>query len=585
MEKVEAINRLKIGSEVKKFFILDLGKPYYIYGFILFLSSFLVSGYIVYEFNHTIQIPLVYLLNNPSIYPNDPFAATLLNYPSLLWRIVALLAHIIPLEPLLLTLFLLERLIVIYAAGKLARTFVGESKLAILGAIAIFALDIHPLLGSGTIVENYLEQTGFSIPFFLFAIASFYKSQPIWCAIWTAIGFNLNSMYGTYAITYLGAVFLFDSTYRQAWKKWLVAFCLFLGLAIPVILPTLSAFERNATDNHLWLIASKLRFSHHLYPLTWKWESYAKFAIVLCSLMVLLYQNRHHRKKLFKHGAIWTGVSLLWLLYAFLAAYIFKSPSMLVMHPARGTDLWYCLAGITVVSICALNVEGSKGKQRQILWAIAFITSILFWHSTIALYTAIAVNLIALIWKPVWSFILSKESSKRLALLITLGVFLIGLGSFHRRLVISKSMEAALIKRPSFNIENMTSWVNVNTSPNAIFLVSFAAREGRLFRALTKRSVFVTWKDASAILWERTFVQTWAERLKAIGFELTKDKVKLTEEKAIKELKSLYAQLTDEDVKRLKSRYPIDYWVVPLEHPSNLAIAFQNRAFKILALR
>ncbi len=584
MEKLESRHKSKIASQVKKFFILDLGKPYCIYGFILFITSFFVSGYTVYESNQAIQIPLIYLLNNPSLYPNDPFAATLLNYPSLLWRVVALVARIIPLEPLLLTLFLLERLLVIYAAGKLARTFVGESKLAILGAIAIFSLAISPILGSGTIVERYVEQTGFSIPFFLFAIASFYKSQPIWCAIWTAIGFNLNSMYGTYALTYLGAVFLLDSTYRQAWKKWLFAFCLFLGLATPVILPTLSAFERNATDNHLWLIASKLRFSHHLYPLTWKWERFARFAVLLFSLMALLYQNRHHRKKLFQHGAIWTGVSFLWLLYAFLAAYIFKSPSMLVMHPARGTDLWYCFAGIAVVSICALNVEASKRKYRQMLWASAFIASILFWHSTLALYSFIAVNLIvALIWQPVWGYFFSNESSTRLAWLTTLCIFLVGVGNFHSRLVDTESVESALIKQPSSKIEQITSWANANTSLNSVFLVSPTERDGKYFRALAKRPTFVTWKDASAILWERTFVQTWAERLRAIGLDITQKK--LNEKKAIKDLKRLYKQLSDEDVKRLKSRYSIDYWVVPLEHPSTLAIAFQNRAFKILDLR
>ncbi|HEY9706831.1 MAG TPA: hypothetical protein V6D48_01370, partial [Oculatellaceae cyanobacterium] len=350
-------NKLEILLKIKRFLLLDLGQPYYIYGFILFILSFVVSGYRIYEKNQDIQIPLVHLLNNPSLYPNDPFAATLLNYPSLLWQGVAIAARVVPLEPLLFSLFLLERLLVIYTAGNLGRTLAGESKLAIMGAIAIFAMAISPILGEGTIVENYFEQTGFSIPFFLLAIASFYKSRPIPCAIWTAIGFNLNSMYGTYALTYLAAVFLLDFTYRKVWKKWLIAFGLFLVLASPTIFITISAFKASAIDNQLWLVASQVRFFHHLYPLAWKWYEFGKFAVVIISLVVLLYQNQQKMEKLFKHSAIWTGVCLLWLLYAFLAAYVFKSPSMLVMHPARGTDLWYCFAGTALVSICALKFE------------------------------------------------------------------------------------------------------------------------------------------------------------------------------------------------------------------------------------
>ncbi|HAJ60151.1 MAG TPA: hypothetical protein DCP31_13570 [Cyanobacteria bacterium UBA8543] len=578
----ESKPRLRVKLNVSKFLLLDLGESYFIYGFILFILSFVVSGYRIYEKNQDIQIPLVHLLNNPSLYPNDPFAATLLHYPSLLWQGVAIVARVIPLEPLLFSLFLLERLLVIYTAGNLARTLAGNSKLAIMGAIAIFSLAISPLLGAGTIVENYFEQTGFAIPFFLLAIASFYKSRPINCAIWTAIGFNFNSMYGTYALTYFTAVFLLDSTYRNVWKKWLVAFGLFLVLVSPTIFLTISAFGRNAPDNHLWLLASQVRFSYHLYPLTWKWYEFAKFVVVIIALGTLLYQNRQKMEKLFKHGAIWTGVSLLWLLYAFLAAYVFKSPSMLVMHPARGTDLWCCFAAIVVMSICAINFEASTGRQRRIIWAIAFICSILFWHSPLAPYPIIVVSLIVLISRPLRSYILSKNSISRLTLLITVCVFLVGIVNFYTRLTATKSVTAALFHRPPAAIEEIARWANTNTSLDKVFLVPPATLRWKYFRALAKRPVFITWKDASAILWERSFVQDWAERMQAFGLDITQDKP--NQKKVYNKLKSLYRQLGDEDIKRLKSRYKIDYWVVPIEQPSTLAIAFQNPSFKVLKL-
>lgn len=177
--------------------------------------------------------------------------------------------------------------------------------------MALFALPLNPILGNGTIFLPYFEQTALSIAFFLLAIASFYNSRPILAAIWLAIGFNLNSMYGTYAITYLGAVFLLDSTYRRAWKKWVLSFGLFLLIASPAIVLTLSTFGRNAPDNQLWLAASQARFPHHLYPLTWSKLAFGKFGALIVLLIALLHQNRHRMEKLFKHSVIWAGISVL----------------------------------------------------------------------------------------------------------------------------------------------------------------------------------------------------------------------------------------------------------------------------------
>lgn len=570
---------MKTISSLKKILLLEFNFSVHLYAFILFLSSLLFTQYRIYYDNQCLQIPLVHLLNNPSLYLNDPFAATLPYYASMLWKVVALGARVMPLQPLLLTLFLLERLLVIYAAGHLARTFAPKSQLAVIGAMVLFALPIYPILGYGTIVLSYFEQTGLSIPFFLLATASFYNSRPILCAIWLAIGFNLNSMYGTYAITYFGAVFLLDSTYRKAWKKWFFSFGLFLLIASPAIFLTLSAFGRNASDNQLWLAASQARFPHHLYPLTWSKLVFVKFGVLIVLLIALLHHSRHRMEKLFKHSVIWAGISVLWLLYAFVAAYIAKSPSMLVMHPARGTDLWYCFAGIALVSICAVNFEQSNGRLRRTILGAAFGASILFWHPMVGAYI-VAVCLIALLLQPVWYYILCKGSSNRLALLLTLLVLLIGVLKFSNRLVDTKSFEAAFISGPPSAIEQIADWARSKASIDAVFLVDPG---WEYFRALAERPVFVISKDGSAILWDRTFVQQWAERLSALGLDITQQGLDF--DKVTKKLASLYEKLSDEDIKQLQSRFPISYWVVPVKHPSSFPVAFQNPSYKVLELK
>ncbi|MEW5861846.1 MAG: DUF6798 domain-containing protein [Cyanobacteriota bacterium] len=554
-----------------------------IYTLIFFFCSLLQTGYAVYVQNQALQIPLIHFLNNPSLYPNDPFGATLPYYSSTLWYGVALLHRFIPLEPVLLTLFLFERILVIYAAGRLAQAFAPQSKLAVVGAMALLALAISPIVGSGTIVEDYFEQTGFCIPFFLLAIASFYKERPLPCVIWLAIGFNLNSMYGVYALTYLGAVFLLDSTYRRAWKKWMSFFGLFLLLASPAIYLTAAAFGREAVDKQLWLAASKFRFPHHLYPLGWSSQSFAQFGILIVLLSVILYQNRQRVGKLFNYSVIWAGVSVFWVLYAFVAAYIAKSPSMIVMHPGRATDLWYCLAGIALISGCAVQLEASRGKARWLLSAIVFGSSLLIWYQFVGTYI-IAVCLIALTFRPVWYYVLGRGSTNRVALLLTLVVFMMGLKSFRYRVSQTGSFDAALIRRPSSSMEEVVNWTSANTPLDAQFLVELVSDPSlpgwEEFRGLAKRPVFVTWKDGSAILWDRPYVQAWAERLNALGFDITKEDSTNAKDR----LKIMYEELRDDDIQRLQSRFPINYWIVPVDHPSAFPVAFQNQSYKVLKL-
>ena len=162
---------------------------FFLFSIIFFCTlSFVNSGYHIFWYNQSIQIPLVYLLNNPELYANDPFAATLPFYASLLWQFVAKMANWISLESTLLILFIFEKLLLIYAAAKLANSFQPNSNLAIISAMALLAIGITPIVGSGTVVADYLEQTAFSIPFFILAATAFHRSKYYQWATWMAIG-------------------------------------------------------------------------------------------------------------------------------------------------------------------------------------------------------------------------------------------------------------------------------------------------------------------------------------------------------------------------------------------------------------
>jgi hypothetical protein len=553
---------------------LLLAPDVYLYGILLAIASILITGYAVYIENQALQIPLIHYINNLSLYPNDPFGQTLPYYASVIWYIVALGTRIFPLEPFLFVLFLLERLLVIFAAGYTAKTFAPNSKLAPVATMAVFALGLAgPTLGGNALIINYFEQTGLSLPFFLLAFAAFYRQNPWLVAIWTALGFNCNSLFGAYALTYLGAAFILNLDYLRNWKKWLLGFGLFLLLASPGILITISAFGREATDKQLWYLVSKVRFPHHLFPLTWNRIEYAKYGAIIILILGLLWQNRDRFRQLFRLCSIWASVSFLWLIYAFFAAYVAKSPSMLVMHPGRAITLWYGVAAIALVSVGAVKLETTRGTTRKAFWVVVLLASFLVWHPIIGPFI-LAGGIIAIALRPVWYYILAKGSSNRIALLLTLWVFLVGITSLGEG--------ENFIYRPSTNIEEIAKWAEKNTSIDSVFLVDFGLG-WQQFRGQSKRPVFMNWKDGSAILWDRTFVTPWVERLDAIGFDITEKG--LTLNKSIKKLDKIYQQLGDEDVAKLKSSYKLSYWVVGNEHTSNLPTVFKNKAYKVLSLK
>ena len=563
-------------------FKLSTGQSFYIYGFVFGLASILITGYAVYIENQALQIPLVNWLNNPSLYPHDPFAETLRYYASPLWYLVAFVSRLVPLEPLLFGFFVVERLLVILSAGYLAYSFAPQSKLAVVGSMAVFALGLSgPTLGGNQLVINYFEQTGLSIPFFLLAFAAFYQKKVWLVAVWLGIGFNCNIMFGVYALTYLGAVFILDTNYRSQWQKWLLSFGLFILLASPAIFLTFLAFGRKATNENLWYIASKVRFPHHLFPLSWNKVEFGKYGVIIALVIAFIQQNKSQFQQLFKSCKIWAGVSFFWLFYAFIAAYVTKSPSMLVMHPGRALTLWYGVASIALISVCAVKLETTKGSQRRAFFTGVFIASILIWHPIIGPYL-LAVGLMALAVQPVWYWLLDRGNSNRLALLLALWVFCLGLFQVAENWTKTGNLIGVISNRPPANIEKVALWAKENTAIDSVFLVDYSLG-WQQFRAQSQRPVFMNWKDGSAILWDRPFIEPWVERLNAIGLDITEKNLTLS--KAVNKINKLYRKLQDEDVKNLKLRYKLDYWVVPVQHSSELPVVFQNQVFKVLSLQ
>ncbi len=490
------------------------------YAILLYLGSVLWTGCGIYWSNHALQLPLVFKLNDPSLYPNDPFVSTLPYYAAPLWKAVALLNRLFRIEPLLIGLFLLERLLVLYAGARLAFAFAPGSKLAAIGGMALLALAPSPAIGNGTIVTDYFEHTGVSIAFCLLAVASFYRCRPFWTALWLAIAFHANSLYGCYGLTYIAAGFVLDPETRKWSKKWMQAALLFLLLISPTVLITINALQQSVADSDLWLRVVQFRFPHHLFPLTWSVSRYALLGFIFALIVFVTRSSRVSAPRLYRFILAWSLVCFGWLALAFAAAYLLRWPFLLVAHPIRGTDLWYAIAGIAAIVTLARKFE-----FRFALIASAICVAVF----ALGLYTAVS--------------------------------------------------RPGFIKVPERDLRDVAAWVVKSTPVDALFLVNPLNGE---FRALSRRPLFFSWKDGSAILWDRPFVSEWSSRLQALGFDLHHAPSQRQEGETAVE--SLYASLTDDRFAIFSTRYDISYAVVSADHATRYPIVYRNRSLKVLLL-
>jgi hypothetical protein len=550
-----------------------------IQGTVLFFTSIIISGYRIYSANQTVQIPFILSLSNPNLFPNDPFISTFVHYIAHIYRLIAFLSNSIPLETLLLIFFLLTRALVLFAAARLALTLSNNSKLAAVGAMAFFALFPAPIIGHGTLVNNYFEHTSLSVAVLLLAIAAFYSSRSFFWALLLAIGFNLNIMYGTYVCVYLAAVFLFDRHYHASWKKWLLPGILFLLLSAPTIASALSSLSSETQNQALWLRVSQIRMPYHFYPLSWEPYRFNLFFAFGFFSSLVLYLARKENRWLFKHGMIWLGVSLLWLGYAFTAAYITKSPAMLIMHPARGTDLWFIFASISVIAALA-NLTKTKfniSRFYVVLFFVSVFWAVLFEHTLFMEFIFLFLT-IAVIWEPAWRSVMKDGEDIRLSNLTILIAILIGTFAFSRQFYSERTI--SITRYPGSQIQEIANWAKENSSIEDVFLVDPNWNE---FRALSKRPVFVTWKDGTAMLWQRDYLQEWVPRIESLGFDFS-DTDKSGEPDGFPYISRLYKKLNDAQVNRITTVYPVRFWVVSIEHPTSFPVVYESSGFKVLDL-
>lgn len=539
---------------------------------VLLAVSFLATGYSVYNWNHALQIPHVNRISDSSLYPGDPFVESLDSYLGVLWPLLAFLGPLVSLKVLLAVGFIMERLLGLFAARELARAFCGENPLPRALAMTLYALAPIPLLGAGTLVPNYFEHTGLSVPFFMLAAAALARRRYFAWAIFAGIGVNLNVMYGLYAFTYFAVIASADPDIPKKWKSLLPAVVLFILLCSWQAWGALKILLNSGDGDGSWVRVAESHLPFHLFPMTWKWERFARVgALMAIAFIVFKYSKTRSKGGLAATlGFRFNLVALGWLVFAFVAAYVINARWALSFQAARGMDLWYFLAGIPVICLLAGDSPG-PAKIFSLLAACVVLVP----EKALIACAAAGVTLFLLKSRafPAWC-------NKRAAILAVLGFALVvGLTAFARRACEENGVSRAAVKAASPGVSDLAEWANHNTPVNAAFLVP---PHQKSFRALLRRPVFVTWKDGAAMLWDRGYMNIWVERLGALGIDVLSPDFLDRTKKVSHILEKAYNDLEKGDVLRIKDKYGLDYMVVQVGENTAFKTVYQNEFYKIV---
>jgi hypothetical protein len=345
----------------------------------------------------------------------------------------------------------------------------------------------------------------------------------------TGLLFCVNGLYAIYSVSFFLAVFLTDARLRNDWKRWRGPAALAALAAAPAIAAAAGTAGSGAADNALWTSALKFYYPDHFFPEVWRRSSLIKSAAAASAAAVIFTAARGKRPRLFVWNASWLFTALLWLAGSYAAAYAFRSPSLLLLHPVRALDLWVAFTGVTLAAILASSSEGIRTARSIVL-----------------LTCAACMLVFGLRWKEAGSW-----------------------------------RDAAVI-RPEPAIGAIADWARRHTETSDQFLVDPTWDS---FRPEARRGVFLAWNDGAAMLWHKPFASEYLKRLDSIGVR-PEDMTEAPGSGAVRaRIHDVYDQAGDALAARIAERDPaIQYWVVREHQASGYPEVYRRSGYKVLSV-
>ncbi len=507
--------------------------PWHTYLVLLFVTvlSIWVQGYQSEGSDHAIHVVFVQHYNQPGLYPNDLFVATLSHYYSFFWYGVAYIVRLFPQDAFFFALFLLARLLLFHALFLLALELFQKKWVGFLACLLV--IGTHFVVWGGSfILELSFGHSGVVRPLLLYALY-FYLRKNWWpSAILLAVSFNLHPMTSTYVGAMICAAVWFLQ--RDDRRRILLPALVCALLCLPMGLWLLTSFREPIADQPLYMALIRYRLWHHLSPFTWSAKLWAVYGVLfLAWLWSLAYAPR-------------TAIHRL----------------VLVFWAATGV-------------LCVIGTIGSELWPQPAVIRFHFFRSLI--PAALLAFCYVAHLLMRLCWPSAGRELLSAHHSRRptghllspQGLIILLSIVLIIWGVIG---------PARFLPKKRWDSKAFTEWKEIQdwakrNTPASTYFLTPPWETG--FRIGSQRACLVEWKDGSALIWAPNWALTsWWPRLLAIYSDLEN-----FPPDPLEKLRTAYERLTLRQLHTLQREYGIDYCVTPSTYP--LPLLYQSATYRI----
>lgn len=497
--------------------------------------------------NHPLQIIVLQKITNPRLYPNDPFVnQTYYAYTSILWQsVVPFLMRWFSFESISTVLFAISRVLISYMAVHVAIRLLNNHPYAPLAGLFALLTIPNPFIGDGHPIRNFMEQTGFAFGLGLLAIFAITQNRGWLCAATLGGCFLFNTMYGVFACVYLLTAIVFVSNFRKNWLRWLGWIVLGILLGAAGWFPTLTVGLQPYDVEAAWKV-SEIAYPWHFYMVSGRGNILFPAFVIVTLLIVrrATYLSENSRLLL----AIWTGVAVFWYLIAHFFPFI-VSPSQMRLHPIRGQDFWHFIA--------AVNLWG---------WVIAYLRQ------------RVAALRVRFTDAAYYAFLLT-------------GVLLVGITPEVIRVANGGGLYKYIHSTKSSEVHRVAAWAQANTQEDDVFIVPITLNNPwAAFRHLSKRNVYLHWKDGSGWTYAIWYSKEFLQRVRDIGF-FEKNNINESNwrkgdwifRRRVYPLQRSFV-IEEADVLRIARKYRVDYWITDKNTPTRFPTVYVGETVKVVRI-
>ena len=342
--------------------------------------------------NNALQAPILQRAVDPTLFPGDPFIATLDKYTSAVWWLLAQVGHALEIrewEPIIFALHLVSRVLFLGGLHALIGVYVRDRRV-LLACVAVLALGASlrgpSVVGVHGLMGRVPDHTALATAVGLFAIAAALRARHVVAAVFAALAFDINAFVGVWLVpVVVVTLYATRSELRGAGRAWFTAAASYGMLTAPVAAWVFSAVAAPSAATAPPL--DYRAFLYEYFPKHFFIDSAARDDLQLLATIVLVgvvgvLTLGPAVRGLRACYAAWIGMFLL----GAAAPYLTSSPSVLNLHLLRMDGFLMILAAVVAATVAAVLIDARQAAPGSLAVAVGTLSGLAtgFWWLTLA---------------------------------------------------------------------------------------------------------------------------------------------------------------------------------------------------------